>query len=81
MNSNYSVIFRWWDALNRSLLLNVPQDQITMGVAGYLEREDNGLWRLLVHPFRRRRRRQAGRAGLAQVGQRQQTSRLSFMAE
>ncbi|MCJ7500600.1 sterol desaturase family protein, partial [bacterium] len=32
LNSNYSVIFRWWDALNRSLVLNVPQSAITIGV-------------------------------------------------
>ena len=50
-DSNYSVIFRWWDALHHSLRLNVNQSIINIGVAGYQEPEDNGLWRLLVSPF------------------------------
>lgn len=51
-NSNYSVIFRWWDVLNRSLLLNVPQAQIVIGIAGYWKPEDNNLINLLSLPFR-----------------------------
>ncbi|MDD5641746.1 MAG: sterol desaturase family protein, partial [Syntrophales bacterium] len=35
-NSNYSVIFSWWDRLGRSLRLNVPQEQVVIGVPGYL---------------------------------------------
>jgi len=54
-NSNYSVIFRWWDQLHRSLILNVPQVGITIGVAGYLGPRDNSFWRLLTQPFRRSR--------------------------
>lgn len=54
-NSNYSVIFRWWDAIHRSLRLGVHQDDITIGVPGYQEPGDNGLWRLLSLPFRRQR--------------------------
>ena len=54
-NSNYSVIFRWWDALHRSLRLNVPQSQIDIGVAGYREPQDNNLWSLIVLPFRKQR--------------------------
>ena len=40
-NSNYSVIFSWWDRLNRSLRLNVGQSDIVIGVPGYLRPGDN----------------------------------------
>lgn len=54
-DSNYSVIFRWWDAMHRSLRLNVNQSIIDIGVAGYRDPRDNGLWRLLVSPFWKRK--------------------------
>ena len=52
VGSNFSVIFRWWDAVHRTLRLNVPQQDIVIGVAGYLSPEHNRLWRLVVLPFR-----------------------------
>ena len=51
LNSNYSVIFRWWDALNRSLVLNVPQSEITIGVGRFQNPEDNNILRLIGLPF------------------------------
>lgn len=54
-NSNYSVIFRWWDRLHRTLRLGVSQGEIDIGVAGYREPKDNGLWNLCVLPFRAQR--------------------------
>ena len=59
-NANYSVIFRWWDWANRTLRLNVPQDEIVIGVAGYAEAKDNGLAGLLMLPFRRERKDRTG---------------------
>ncbi len=50
-NSNYSVIFSWWDRLNRSLRLNIPQAEIIIGVPGYLLPQDNRLRPLLKYPF------------------------------
>jgi sterol desaturase/sphingolipid hydroxylase (fatty acid hydroxylase superfamily) len=55
-NSNYSVVFRWWDSLHRSLRLNVPQDAVTIGVPAYLEPEDNRVRSVLAMPLRRQRR-------------------------
>lgn len=55
VNANYSVVFRWWDALHGTLRLNVPQLQITIGVAGYHGDGDNSLLMLLATPFRRQR--------------------------
>ena len=54
-NSNYSVIFSWWDRLARSLRVNVPQGQVVIGVAGYLLPGDNGLRSLLLLPFIKQR--------------------------
>lgn len=54
-NSNYSVVFRWWDVLHRSLRLNVPQDEIRMGVAGYTRPQDNSLASVLALPFKQQR--------------------------
>jgi sterol desaturase/sphingolipid hydroxylase (fatty acid hydroxylase superfamily) len=52
VGSNFSVVFRWWDALHRTLRLNVPQQNIVIGVAGYLSPKHNRLWPLVVLPFR-----------------------------
>ncbi|MFA4902157.1 MAG: sterol desaturase family protein [Desulfobaccales bacterium] len=52
VGSNFSVIFRWWDALHRTLKLNVLQQDIVIGVAGYLSPEHNRLWHLVVLPLR-----------------------------
>jgi sterol desaturase/sphingolipid hydroxylase (fatty acid hydroxylase superfamily) len=52
VGSNFSVVFRWWDFLHRTLRLNVPQQDITIGVASYLSPEHNRLWPLVVLPLR-----------------------------
>lgn len=54
-NSNYGVVFPWWDRLHRSLVLDVPQAEVTIGVPGYSMPGDNGLWNAVCHPFRRQR--------------------------
>ncbi|MCK9377376.1 MAG: sterol desaturase family protein [Syntrophobacterales bacterium] len=54
-NSNYSVIFSWWDRLNRSLRLNIRQTDIIIGVPGYLAPRDNRVLPMLAQPFRRPR--------------------------
>jgi sterol desaturase/sphingolipid hydroxylase (fatty acid hydroxylase superfamily) len=50
-DSNYSVVFRWWDWLHRTLNLCVPQAEITIGVAACQQVSDNGLGRLVLFPF------------------------------
>jgi sterol desaturase/sphingolipid hydroxylase (fatty acid hydroxylase superfamily) len=54
-NSNYAVIFSWWDRLHRSLRLNVKQADLIIGVPGYLLPADNRFWPLLKIPFLRQR--------------------------
>jgi len=50
-NSNFGVIFPWWDRLHRTLGLNIPQSKIEIGIAGYSLPEDNKLLRTCVLPF------------------------------
>ena len=78
-DSNYSVIFRWWDRLHGSLRLNVAQRDVTIGVAAYQKPNQNRVLNLLEMPFERHRddwhlpdgtapmRRQAGAAKTAVI--------------
>jgi sterol desaturase/sphingolipid hydroxylase (fatty acid hydroxylase superfamily) len=50
-NSNWSSGLTVWDRLHDTLLLNVPQDEITIGVPAYREPEDVGLLKILAMPF------------------------------
>jgi sterol desaturase/sphingolipid hydroxylase (fatty acid hydroxylase superfamily) len=62
-NSNYSVVFSWWDRLHRTEGLNIPQSNIVIGVPAYSDTADNRFWSALLLPFRRQRdywRRQDG---------------------
>jgi sterol desaturase/sphingolipid hydroxylase (fatty acid hydroxylase superfamily) len=52
-NTNYSSLLSWWDALHRSLRLDVPQSAITIGVEGFLDPGAVTLARSLTLPFRR----------------------------
>ncbi len=54
-DSNYSVVFSWWDRIHRTLGLNVPQQKITIGVPGYSLPSDNSVWNALTFPFNRQR--------------------------
>ena len=54
-NSNYSVVFPWWDRLHRTLGLNIPQSAIVIGVPGYSTPEDRKLVNGLLMPFRKQR--------------------------
>ena len=75
-NSNYGVVFPWWDRLHRTLGLDIPQAALTIGVPGYSHPEDNRLWNAAWLPFRRQRdywRRPDGslveREGTARAGE------------
>ena len=49
--SNWGVVFSCWDRLHRTLRLDVPQDQVVIGVPAYANPEDNGVLRTFVMPF------------------------------
>jgi sterol desaturase/sphingolipid hydroxylase (fatty acid hydroxylase superfamily) len=50
-NANYATILTVWDLLHRTLRLNVPQDEITVGLAAYRDKSELTLGKLLVMPF------------------------------
>jgi sterol desaturase/sphingolipid hydroxylase (fatty acid hydroxylase superfamily) len=54
-NSNWGTIFCWWDKLHRTLRRDVPQDQITIGVAAYRDQNELTVGQLLILPFREQR--------------------------
>jgi sterol desaturase/sphingolipid hydroxylase (fatty acid hydroxylase superfamily) len=54
-NSNFGVVFPWWDRLHGTLRLNVPQAEVTIGIPGYSRPEDNRVLRSLAVPFRPQR--------------------------
>ncbi|MGQ0580035.1 MAG: sterol desaturase family protein [Betaproteobacteria bacterium] len=54
-NSNYSVVFSWWDRLHRTLRLNVPQSRIVIGIPAFAAAVDNRLGNALLLPFQRQR--------------------------
>jgi sterol desaturase/sphingolipid hydroxylase (fatty acid hydroxylase superfamily) len=54
-NSNYGVVFPWWDRLHKTLGLNIPQAKIEIGIAGYTLPDDNRIWRTVVLPFIKQR--------------------------
>jgi sterol desaturase/sphingolipid hydroxylase (fatty acid hydroxylase superfamily) len=54
-NSNFPVVFPWWDWQHSTLRLNIPQAQVAIGIPGYSLPYDNRLWNALVMPFRSQR--------------------------
>jgi len=69
-NANYSVVFKWWDWIYRSLYLNVSQRDVTIGVPAYLKESDNHLWSCIAMPFVKQRdywRFPDGREALARL--------------
>ncbi|MGI8837947.1 MAG: sterol desaturase family protein [Pyrinomonadaceae bacterium] len=50
-NSNWSSGLAMWDRLHRTIRLNVPQDEITIGVPAYQEPEDVELVKIIPMPF------------------------------
>lgn len=54
-NSNFSVVFSCWDRLHHTLRLNVPQDEITIGVPAYRDPAEQSPKQLLLLPFQQQR--------------------------
>jgi sterol desaturase/sphingolipid hydroxylase (fatty acid hydroxylase superfamily) len=80
-NSNYSVVFRWWDALHRTLCLNVPQSRVVIGVPGYLLPADNRFFTLVTLPFVRQRPYWRWPSGTASRRPPEETTVPGMMAE
>ncbi len=54
-DSNWSSIFTVWDRLHGTLLLDVPQDQIEIGVPAYRDPRDVSFGKLQLRPFQQQR--------------------------
>ncbi|HEX8170183.1 MAG TPA: sterol desaturase family protein [Thermoanaerobaculia bacterium] len=54
-NSNWSSILTCWDALHRTLRLDVPQESLTIGVPAYSAPSDVTIGKVLLVPFVRQR--------------------------
>ena len=54
-DSNYSVIFNCWDRLHRTIRLNIPQQQVNIGVPSYRDPKEQNIKSLLLMPFRKPR--------------------------
>lgn len=54
-DSNYSVVFNCWDRLHRTIRLNIPQQQINIGVPSYRDPEEQSIRNLILMPFRKPR--------------------------
>lgn len=55
-NSNWSSLLSCWDSLHRTMVLAVPESDVTIGVPAYRDPSDVTIGRILVLPFRKQRR-------------------------
>ena len=54
-NSNWGTVFSIWDRLHHTLRIDIPQDEITIGVAAYRNQEELTFGKLFVLPFQEQR--------------------------
>jgi sterol desaturase/sphingolipid hydroxylase (fatty acid hydroxylase superfamily) len=50
-DSNFSIIFSFWDRIHKTVRLNVPQNEIVTGVSVYPNENELTIWNLLKLPF------------------------------
>jgi len=50
-DSNFSIIFSFWDRIHKTVRLNVPQNEIVTGVPVYANKDELTIWNLLKLPF------------------------------
>ncbi|CAN5248542.1 sterol desaturase family protein [soil metagenome] len=51
--SNFSVIFTFWDSLHKTLKLDIPQEELNIGMPSYRDLEELKIKDLLVMPFKK----------------------------
>jgi sterol desaturase/sphingolipid hydroxylase (fatty acid hydroxylase superfamily) len=54
-DSNWGTIFCWWDKIHRSLRRDIPQAEITIGVAAFRNEDELTVGKLLTLPFKGQR--------------------------
>lgn len=50
-DSNFSIVFSFWDRIHKTVRLNVPQNEIVIGVPVYSNANELTIWNLLKLPF------------------------------
>lgn len=55
-NSNFSVIFTFWDRLHQTLKLDIPQEKINIGMPAFRNENELNLINLLLMPFQKQRK-------------------------
>lgn len=50
-DSNYSIIFSFWDRIHRTVRLNIHQDAVVTGVPSYVHENELTIGKLLILPF------------------------------
>jgi sterol desaturase/sphingolipid hydroxylase (fatty acid hydroxylase superfamily) len=54
-NSNYAVIFTFWDKFHHTIRLNIPQGQLVIGIPSYMDPSEQTAATLLKLPFQPQR--------------------------
>jgi len=62
-NGNWASLFSAWDYLHGTMLLNVPQETVAIGVPAYREERDVTLRKILAMPFTKQRQDWVGEGG------------------
>jgi sterol desaturase/sphingolipid hydroxylase (fatty acid hydroxylase superfamily) len=55
-NTNWSSLISWWDYLHGTMRMDVPQEDVTIGVPAYASPSDVTIGKMLLVPFKRQRR-------------------------
>ncbi|MGB8190739.1 MAG: sterol desaturase family protein [Chitinophagaceae bacterium] len=50
-DSNYSIIFSFWDRIHKTVRLNIHQDEVVIGVPAYADKKELTVGKLLKLPF------------------------------
>ena len=54
-DSNFSVIFSFWDKIHKTFKIHIPQDAITIGVPYYRNPQEEKFSKLLLLPFKKQK--------------------------
>lgn len=77
-DSNYSVIFSFWDRLHNTVRLNVPQDKIVTGVPSYSNPDELTIGYLLKLPFTKIRKWKATNEVTDEYQSNREKNKLTF---
>jgi sterol desaturase/sphingolipid hydroxylase (fatty acid hydroxylase superfamily) len=79
-DSNWSSLLSVWDYLHRTIRLDVPHEEVVIGVPAYAAARDVTLFRALALPFARQRADWIGADGAPRLRARERASRADLLA-